>query len=77
MQARGELPAGYEEKVRAESRRDRHAMAEAENRVAPKPPIASLFEDVYADVPWHLREQQALLEEELRRHGDKKPPHGE
>ena len=77
MQARGELPAGYEEKVRAEVLGEiRHAMAEA-NRVAPKPPIASLFEDVYADVPWHLREQQALLEEELRRHGDKKPPHGE
>jgi TPP-dependent pyruvate/acetoin dehydrogenase alpha subunit len=77
MQARGELPAGYEAKVREEALREiRQAMAEA-NRVAPKPPIASLFEDVYADVPWHLREQQALLEEELRRHGEKKPPHAE
>ena len=54
----------------------RDAIADAE-RVAPKPPLASLFEDVYADVPWHLREQQALLEAELRQHGAKKPPHGE
>ena len=78
MQARGELPAGYEEKVQAEVLAgDPTTRSPTPNRVAPKPPIASLFEDVYADVPWHLREQQALLEAELRQHGDKKPPHGE
>ena len=75
MQARGELPAGFEAKVRQEANQEiRDAIAYAE-RVAPKPPIASLFEDVYADVPWRLREQQAELEAELRKHGDKKPPH--
>jgi pyruvate dehydrogenase E1 component alpha subunit len=77
MQARGELPAGYEAEVRQEVTREiRQALADAE-RVPAKPPLASLFEDVYATVPWHLREQQALLEAEIRRHGDKKPPHGE
>ncbi len=77
MKVRGELPADFEAKVQHEANIEiRKAMAEAE-RVAPKPPIASLFEDVYADVPWHLREQQALLEAELRKHGAKKPPHGE
>jgi hypothetical protein len=30
---------------------------------------------VYAEVPWHLREQQAELEAELRKHGDRKPHH--
>jgi pyruvate dehydrogenase E1 component alpha subunit len=77
MQARGELPADFEAKVQQEADREvRQAMAEAE-RVAPKPPLASLFEDVYADVPWNLREQRELLEAELRKHGEKKPPHGQ
>jgi 2-oxoisovalerate dehydrogenase E1 component alpha subunit len=75
MQARGELPAGWEEKIKAEVTQEiRDAIAEAE-RCAAKPPVASLFEDVYAEVPWNLREQQALLEAEIRRHGDKKSPH--
>jgi 2-oxoisovalerate dehydrogenase E1 component alpha subunit len=36
-----------------------------------KPPLHTLFEDVYADVPWHLREQAAELEEHVARHGEK------
>jgi 2-oxoisovalerate dehydrogenase E1 component alpha subunit len=28
---------------------------------APKPSLASMFEDVYAELPWHLREQQQAL----------------
>jgi TPP-dependent pyruvate/acetoin dehydrogenase alpha subunit len=77
MQARGELSPGYEAEVQQEVTREiRQALADAE-RVPAKPPLASLFEDVYAKVPWHLREQQALLETEIRRHGDKKPPHAE
>jgi pyruvate dehydrogenase E1 component alpha subunit/2-oxoisovalerate dehydrogenase E1 component alpha subunit len=31
----------------------------------PFPPPESLFEDVYADAPWNLGEQRALLLEEL------------
>ena len=77
MQARGELPAELEAKMPAtrSTQEIRDALAYAERR-PPKPPLASLFEDVYADVPWHLREQQAELEAELRKHGPKKPPHG-
>jgi 2-oxoisovalerate dehydrogenase E1 component alpha subunit len=76
MQARGELPADFEAKARHEVNQEiSDALAYAE-RVSPKPPVASLFEDVYADIPWHLREQQALLEAELRNHGQKKSPHG-
>jgi pyruvate dehydrogenase E1 component alpha subunit/2-oxoisovalerate dehydrogenase E1 component alpha subunit len=76
MQARGELPADFEAKAQQEATQQiRQAIADAE-RCPPKPPIASLFEDVYADVPWHLREQQEMLEEELRKHGPRKSPHG-
>jgi len=75
MQARGELPADFEAKVQQEATLEiRQAIADAD-RCAAKPPIASLFEDVYADVPWHLREQQQLLEAELRKHGPRKAPH--
>jgi 2-oxoisovalerate dehydrogenase E1 component alpha subunit len=76
MKGRGELPDGWEEKIKAEATQEiRDAIAEAE-RVPAKPPIASLFEDVYGDMPWHLREQQAELEAELRKHGEKKSGHG-
>jgi pyruvate dehydrogenase E1 component alpha subunit len=75
MRSRGELPDGWEEAIKAEADQEiRQAIADA-NRVPAKPPIASLFEDVYADVPWNLREQRAELEAELRKHGEKKSPH--
>jgi TPP-dependent pyruvate/acetoin dehydrogenase alpha subunit len=75
MEARGELPAGWEEKIKAEVTREiRDTIAEA-LRVPPKPPVASLFEDVYADVPPNLREQHEFLEAELRKHGPKRAPH--
>ena len=77
MRARGEMPAGFDKQIRQEINREINDTVAYAESVSPKPPIASLFEDVYADIPWHLREQQALLEEELRVHGDKKPSHGE
>jgi TPP-dependent pyruvate/acetoin dehydrogenase alpha subunit len=39
--------------------------------VAPKPPLRTMFEDVYAQVPWHLEEQFQDLQDHLRRHGPK------
>ncbi len=36
---------------------------------APPPSIASMFEDVYAELPWHLREQQQELEQGARAKG--------
>jgi pyruvate dehydrogenase E1 component alpha subunit len=75
MQARGDLPAGWEEKTKVEVTHEIREAIAAADRVPPKPPIESLFEDVYADIPWHLREQQELLEAELRKHGEKKSPH--
>jgi pyruvate dehydrogenase E1 component alpha subunit len=76
MQARGELPDGYEARLRDEiSAEIRETLADA-MRCAAKPPIASLFDDVYADLPWHLREQRAALEAEIAKHGPKKATHG-
>jgi TPP-dependent pyruvate/acetoin dehydrogenase alpha subunit len=43
----------------------------AEVEQLPAPPRSSLFEDVYGDQPWHLREQAADLEAEIQRHGEK------
>jgi TPP-dependent pyruvate/acetoin dehydrogenase alpha subunit len=40
-------------------------------RQDPKPPVHTMFEDVYSDVPWHLREQQAELDAEIAKHGSK------
>ena len=75
MHARGELPEDLEVRYRQETRQEiTEALAYAESR-PPKPPLQTLFEDVYADVPWHLREQQANLEAEIDRHGPKQSPH--
>lgn len=38
------------------------AITEAERTIDPM--VATLFDDVYAELPWHLREQRALLEKE-------------
>jgi 2-oxoisovalerate dehydrogenase E1 component alpha subunit len=35
--------------------------------IAPKPPLDSLFDDVFSDRPWHLGEQAAALHEEAER----------
>jgi len=76
MQARRELPAELEPQLRTEINAEiNDALAYAESR-APKPPLASLFEDVYAEMPWHLREQRKELEAEIAAHGPKIPPHG-
>lgn len=40
-------------------------------KVSPLPPRHTMFEDVFAEVPWQLSEQADLLEEEVRRHGSK------
>jgi pyruvate dehydrogenase E1 component alpha subunit/2-oxoisovalerate dehydrogenase E1 component alpha subunit len=53
LEARGWLDAGLAAEVDAEVR----AAIAAEEPVPP-PPLASLFDDVYETLPWHLREQR-------------------
>jgi pyruvate dehydrogenase E1 component alpha subunit len=74
--ARGVLDEAFVVHTRQEIKREiGEALVYAENR-PPKPPLHSLFEDVYAEIPWHLREQSAALQAEIAKHGDKLPPHG-
>jgi hypothetical protein len=34
-----------------------------------RPPLATLFDDVYAERPWHIEEQARELEAKVKRHG--------
>lgn len=73
--ARGVFDAEFVAHTREEIKREiGEALAYSEQR-PPKPPLHSLFEDVYAEIPWHLREQAAQLDAEIAKHGDKIPPH--
>jgi pyruvate dehydrogenase E1 component alpha subunit len=76
MMARGELTDEAEARLRDDlNEQITDALTYAERR-PPKPPLHTMFEDVYADVPWHLEEQAAELEAEVAKHGPKAPPHG-
>ncbi len=56
--AAGWLTEAEDARVGAEIEAQVRAAIEAEEH-APLPPLSSLIEDVYAEVPWHLREQFA------------------
>jgi 2-oxoisovalerate dehydrogenase E1 component alpha subunit len=76
MVARGELAPDFEAGLRQELiDQVTDALTFAEKR-PPKPPLRSMFEDVYAEVPWHLEEQAEELEAHVERHGVKVGPHG-
>jgi pyruvate dehydrogenase E1 component alpha subunit len=47
----------------------RFAALVAEVEKAPAPELATMFDDVYAERPWHIEEQARLLEAKVRRHG--------
>ena len=74
--AKGEISADVEAKMRHELLEEITDALQYAERQDPKPPVHSLFEDVYADIPWHLREQSAELDAELAKHGPKSTGHG-
>jgi pyruvate dehydrogenase E1 component alpha subunit len=75
-EARGVIDAAFIGRTREEINQEiSEALAYAEHR-PPKPPLHTLFEDVYAEVPRNLREQAATLEAEIAKRGEKLPPHG-
>jgi TPP-dependent pyruvate/acetoin dehydrogenase alpha subunit len=47
------------------------ALVRETEAVAPRPPLASLFDDVYEARPWHIEEQARELEAKVRRHGER------
>lgn len=57
MEARNEWDAEREEKAWEGARAEALAAVQAAERVPP-PPVNSLVEDVYAETPWHLKEQR-------------------
>lgn len=62
----------WDEKMEAEIRRqidEELSAAIKEQEAAPRPPVESLFTDVYAEMPWNLREQ---MEETKARAGKHK-----
>lgn len=60
LEARGLWSAAQQDELEARiEARLRAAVAAAEK--VPPPPLESMFEDVYAEKPWHLREQQTEL----------------
>ena len=61
MVLRGLVDDAFDAKLDAELTADIQA-AVNEVEALPPPPRSSIFEDVYAELPWNLKEQQALLE---------------
>lgn len=49
------------------------AIKQAESR--PKPPMESLFEDVYKEIPPHLQQQMTQLKEHVAKHPGKYKTH--
>jgi pyruvate dehydrogenase E1 component alpha subunit len=47
------------------------AVVKETEAVPPRPPLASLFDDVYEARPWHIEEQARELDAKIRRHGER------
>jgi 2-oxoisovalerate dehydrogenase E1 component alpha subunit len=56
-----------EQELRTRTRREVIAALEGATD-APKPSVASMFHDVYAELPWHLQQQKSDTLEAARRH---------
>ena len=69
--AKNELSAALEKQWAEEINDEIAEAVRYAEAVAPKPPLRTMFEDVYAHVPWHLEEQYQGLAEHIRRHGEK------
>lgn len=68
---KGELTAEVEARWRDEITEEITDAIRYAEAVEPKPPLRTMFEDVYAQVPWHLEEQFQELQAHLRSHGPK------
>jgi len=68
-EAKGVWSKADEERLRADFDVRFAALVAETEAVAPRPPLASMFDDVYAERPWHIEEQARELEAKIRRHG--------
>lgn len=69
-QGKGVWSANDEEELRRDFESRFAALVKETEAVAPRPSLASLFDDVYAERPWHIEEQARELERELERHAE-------
>jgi len=72
-EAKGVWSSGDDERLRKELDARFAALVRDAESVAPRPPLASLFDDVYAERPWHIEEQARDLERKVKRHGEPPP----
>jgi pyruvate dehydrogenase E1 component alpha subunit len=68
-EAKGVWSAGEEEALRKDFEVRFAALVKETESVPQRPPLASLFDDVYEARPWHIEEQARELEAKVRRHG--------
>jgi 2-oxoisovalerate dehydrogenase E1 component alpha subunit len=71
--AQGWWDGEREAKARGEFRQEAVRALEEGARAA-QPSVSSMFDDVYAEVPWHLKEQREATLAFAKRHADLVPP---
>jgi TPP-dependent pyruvate/acetoin dehydrogenase alpha subunit len=65
LRRKGLCDESFEKEV-AEAAREEAAEAAKDAEAAPPPPLESIFEEVYADMPWFIREQLEKTREDFR-----------
>jgi TPP-dependent pyruvate/acetoin dehydrogenase alpha subunit len=73
--AKGLWSAGEEEALRKDFDARFAALVKEAEAVPARPPVSSLFDDVYAERPWHIEEQARELEAKIKRRGEAAPKH--
>jgi pyruvate dehydrogenase E1 component alpha subunit len=73
--AKGAWSDADEDKLRKEFDSRFAELVRDTEAVPARPPLATLFDDVYGERPWHIEEQARDLERKVRRHGQR-PAHG-
>jgi pyruvate dehydrogenase E1 component alpha subunit len=68
-EAKGLFGPDDEQRLRASFDARFAALVRECEAVPARPPLASLFDDVYAERPWHIEEQARELERKVKRHG--------
>jgi len=70
-EAKGVWSKDDEERLRRDFDARFAALVSEAEAVVGRPPLSSLFDDVYAERPWHIEEQARELERKIKRHGER------
>jgi len=74
-EAKGLWSAEDEESLRKDFDARFAAVVKEAEAVPARPPVSSLFDDVYGERPWHIEEQARELEAMIKRRGDTASKH--